>query len=107
MQRDKRRPKTGTKLWCWFGNTTFSTGHFSRVAAQKVIHGLGFGQFADGGQDTKGIGREKKNVFGMTGNTRQVCIANMVDGIYSPRIFSVRVIIQIQATVIAAIDNIL
>jgi hypothetical protein len=66
MEGHKSRAKAGRKSGGRFLDATFGARHLGRVSRQELVHGLAGTQLDHGGQNAKGITREKDDIIGVT-----------------------------------------
>src|SRR5215831_12194782 len=86
MPNQKWSTETGRERCLWFGHTHLGAGDFRSVAADEMIHRVGWRKRADRGQHTKCIASEKDHISRMSGDARNLCVLDELDRIRATRV---------------------
>ena len=85
--REERRSETGAEgRLRLFAETALGAGHFGRVAAQEVIHGLLGREARDRRQHAEGVRGQEDHVAGMAADARDHGVVDEVERVGGARV---------------------
>ena len=107
MPDEKRRAETGGERRLRLGDAHFGAGDFGGVAGDEMIHRLLRIEFRDRRQHAEGIAREEDDVGRVTGDARDLRVADELDRIGAARVLREAGVAEIDVPVFGIEDDVL
>ena len=107
MQRHEGGAKARTESRRGLGDAFLGARNLGGVSAQKMVHGLGFGQSADGRQYSESVTCQEDHILRMTGGPSKIDIAQMIEWVASSSVFGQRVVVEVDASSLRITDDVL